>query len=77
LPRGCCKVRYYGIFSPHCQPRLAQARACFPLPLPPVLLTTPLTDSAPSPSPFPRCPHCRIGTLTLIATLLPQRGRSP
>ncbi|HEY2930342.1 MAG TPA: transposase [Acidobacteriota bacterium] len=47
LPRGCAKVRYYGICSPSCRKQLDQART---------LLTVPIDHSqstpiAPSPEP--------------------------
>jgi hypothetical protein len=72
LPRGCTKVRYYGIFSPHCPAQLQRAR----------LQTghVPQSEAAPSPESKPpalpaRCPCCGIGTLTLVETL--QRIRAP
>jgi hypothetical protein len=76
LPRGCTKVRYYGLFSPHCPTKLDQTRACIPTSAPasppsPVLLN-PAADSASR-----RCPYCHVGTLVLINTLSPQRTRSP
>jgi hypothetical protein len=72
LPTGCTKIRYYGIFSPHCQSQLNQARSLIP------------TRCAPTAEPahadpkiaLPRCPRCSIGTLHLIGTLLPE-PRSP
>jgi hypothetical protein len=72
LPRGCAKVRYYGIWSPSCREQLEQART---------LLSTSTTsnavDSAPdTPPPEPalqsapaRCPLCGIGQLLLVAVL--------
>jgi len=73
LPRGCTKVRYYGIFSPHCHSQLEQARQ---------LLfgraELPAHDSRDAVSPTttpPMCPYCRIGKLIIVETL--QRIRSP
>jgi hypothetical protein len=69
LPAGCTKVRYYGIFSPHCQKQLLQAQSQIQ------------TGSPPKASPALKsrvplqCPLCRIGTLILVETLL--RIRSP
>ena len=76
LPRGCAKVRYYGIFSPHCHNRFNWARALNST------AALPPTDLDPTNSPSctdtrPRCPHCQIGTLLLIGILQPQRSRSP
>jgi len=80
LPRGCMKVRYYGIWSPTCRRQLDQARAL--LTVPP---STP-TESAPiTPTPRPagsdpapmRCPQCRTGTLIRLGVIAPQRMRAP
>jgi hypothetical protein len=57
LPRGCAKVRYYGLCSPSCRVQLEQART--------LLSTKMTTAAAPVPdSPLeqatpaaPRCPH--------------------
>jgi hypothetical protein len=70
LPRGCTKVRYYGIFSPRC---LLRSRAA--ILLPPVVHAS---DSPPPASPptLP-CPICRTGTLIPVRALSPQRTRSP
>ena len=71
LPRGCTKVRYYGIFSPHCPTPLDRVRLLMPPP------STSVADSSTPPSlPSPRrCPFCHIGILILVETL--QRIRSP
>lgn len=75
LPRGCAKVRYYGLWSPTCRQLLEQAR---------MLLSTSTTikvlDSAPDtpppepalPAPPTRCPLCGIGQLLLLELLPPQ-----
>lgn len=79
LPRGCAKVRYYGIWSSSCSRQLEHARA---------LLTpqTPASHPAASPAapepaapiaPAARCPHCRLGQLIVIEVLLPQRRFPP
>lgn len=75
LPRGCVKVRYYGIWSPSCRKQLTQARDC-------LLLRHPPGDSStPAPSPQARagvrCPLCHQGILIPLEPLPPQRGRSP
>jgi hypothetical protein len=77
LPRGCAKVRYYGLWSAAHRADRTRAR---------VLLTA-LTVIAASPAPepkcaslpadLPRCPHCRVGTLIVIAVLRPWWTRPP
>jgi hypothetical protein len=81
LPKGATKVRYYGIFSPACTSQLDRARKLW---TPLSLQTTPPTAPDPEPSgdvpalpPPSRCPHCHVGFLLLLETLLPQRSRSP
>jgi hypothetical protein len=80
LPRGCAKVRYYGLWSPSCRHQLDRARARLATlsaatPTPPADLPLP---SAPPSEPLPvRCPHCRQGNLILVEVLPPQRSRSP
>jgi len=80
LPRGCAKVRYYGIWSSSCSTQLEQARTLLST------ATTTATDSTPhslltepaAPAPaFARCPHCLIGQLVEICLLLPQRKVPP
>ena len=75
LPRGCVKVRYYGIWSPSRSKQLDQSRA---------LLTShasPADPSPPAPSPQApapaRCPLCQEGVLIPVAPLPPHRGHSP
>jgi hypothetical protein len=80
LPRGCAKVRYYGIWSNSCGQQLEQTRALLcaapptePLaPLPPRPETTAILDRPPAP-----CPHCGIGQLIVLELLLPLRSLSP
>jgi len=71
LPAGCTKVRYYGIFSPHCRAQLQRARL--------QIQRSPPPEPSPSlePKSFspPRCPFCETGTLILVETL--QRIRAP
>jgi hypothetical protein len=74
LPRGCAKVRYWS--AAHRADR-TRARA----------LLTALTVIAAPPAPEPArassladrppCPHCRVGTLIVIAVLRPSWGRAP
>jgi hypothetical protein len=71
LPRGCAKVRYYGLWSAARRADLAHARAL--LSAPSRIGPAPRPASAPAPPPpdLPRCPHCRKGTLILIGVLRP------
>jgi hypothetical protein len=73
LPRGCAKVRYYGLWSAARRADLARARDLLRVP-------TDITPVAPAPSEStptpripdpPRCPHCQQGHLILIAVLRP------
>jgi hypothetical protein len=82
LPRGCAKVRYYGIWSPACREQLEQARTL----LSATTTTTAVVDSTPHSQPTKpaalapataRCPHCHIGQLSQIRVLLPQRKLPP
>ena len=75
LPPGCMKVRYYGIFSPHCQSPLNQVRSLIPIRCQP---SSAITSAAAADSPIgPRCPRCLIGTLLLVGTLQPERRYPP
>ncbi len=81
LPRGCAKVRYYGIWSPACREQLEQARtllgaattsaAVNAVPNPP-----PTEQAAPVPAPA-RCPHCHLGQLFEVRVLAPRRKLPP
>jgi len=76
LPRGCTKVRYYGIFSPHCRTPLDQVRPLIDRPPKPAADKSSEDQSSDSVSPPLRvCPYCRIGKLLLVETV--QRIRSP
>jgi hypothetical protein len=83
LPRGCAKLRYYGIWSSSCRRHLEQARALLsPAPTPasgplPATPAAPEPVAAAAPLPSARCPHCRIGQLIVIEVLLPQRKFPP
>ena len=77
LPRGCAKVRYYGLWSAAHRTDRTRARA---------LLTALTVIAAPPTSEpvrasgvadLPRCPLCRVGTLILIAVLRPSWTRPP
>ena len=72
LPRGCTKVRYYGIFSPRFHTHLNAARPLARRHDQPVA-ESPVSLS--SSTPPRRCPKCHIGTLLIVHTL--PRTRSP
>ncbi len=85
LPRGCAKVRYYGICSPGCRAQLEQARALLgpariaattPAAVDAVL-NSPLTELAAPVSATARCPHCHLGQLFQLRVLPPQRKVPP
>lgn len=81
LPRGCAKVRYYGIWSSSRSKQLHRARALLNTPpshgaLDPISNATLPQQPAPARPPAP-CPHCRIGQLIQIGVLLPQRKVPP
>ena len=79
LPRGCTKVRSYGIWSPTCRRQLDQARALL-IAIPPAPLESPPILPPPPPAAEPppmRCPLCRTGTLLRVGVLAPQRMRAP
>jgi hypothetical protein len=73
LPRGCAKVRYYGIFAPSCRRQLQRVVALLPVPVTP----SPQPSSLPAAPPPPRCPFCKNGNLVSIRVLTPQRSRAP
>ena len=80
LPRGCAKVRYYGICSPACREQLEQARTLLD-----AGTTNPSRDSVPNsaltaqlaPAAPARCPHCHLGQLFEVRVLPPQRKVPP
>jgi hypothetical protein len=89
LPRGCTKVRYYGLWSSTCRDQLAHARTLLSAPPPPASPAEPCVPALPAPATRPpvlspvspphptRCPHCQGGVLLLLAILRPHRSRSP
>jgi hypothetical protein len=81
LPRGCAKVRYYGLCSPSCGAQLEQARtllgAATATKAGDSVLNTSLTEPvAPAPA-TARCPLCHLGQLFELRVLLPQRKVPP
>ncbi len=81
LPRGCAKVRYYGIWSGSSRKQLDQARALLVAPkstdsVDPAS-NAPLSEQPALARPPDRCPHCRIGNLIEIEVLHPQREAPP
>ena len=81
LPRGCAKVRYYGIWSGSCREQLDRARALLSasMPTPSANRTdvSPQTDTTLPATSADRCPHCRIGHLIVIETVQPRRKFPP
>jgi hypothetical protein len=85
LPRGCAKVRYYGIWSPACRAQLEQARTL--LGSARIAATNPAAGDAVANSPLlepaaplpaiARCPHCQLGQLFHLRVLPPQRKVPP
>jgi hypothetical protein len=78
LPRGCAKVRYYGLWSAARRADRTHARELLGAPALPALatLTTSVAPTPPSPTP-PPCPYCEQGHLILIAVIRPQRKVPP
>ncbi|HWJ48142.1 MAG TPA: IS91 family transposase [Candidatus Udaeobacter sp.] len=79
LPRGCVKVRYYGIWSPSRRPQLQRAQTLLSpnRPADDSTLPLPIAESvAPLPAPH-QCPLCHRGVLILLQTLPAQRSHSP
>ena len=81
LPRRCMKVRYYGLWSAtrradldRARTLLTAARVLVAAAQPP---TTPTTPPVARPDATLVCPLCRIGTLTLVAILRPDRKVPP
>ena len=77
LPKGLVKVRTYGLWAANNSDKLEQARALLAAASPPPVAVLPPPLAGPVPTVLPRCPHCKIGQLILVATLLPQRTRAP
>jgi len=79
LPRGCAKVRYYGLWSAARRSDRTQARALLSTAVvtAPADPTTSAASSTSPSSPPSRCPHCQQGHLILIATLPRERKVPP
>jgi len=81
LPRRCMKVRYYGLWSATRRADLDRARTLLTAARVPVAAaqppTTPTTTPVARPDATLVCPLCRIGTLTLVAILRPDRKVPP
>ncbi len=80
LPRGCAKVRYYGIWSPACREQLEQARTLLGAATTSAAVdavpNSPLTEQV-APAAPARCPHCHLGQLFEVRVLAPQRKGPP
>ena len=76
LPRGCVKVRYYGIWSPSRRPQLDRAKDLLSPIRPAIDLSVLPAAAKPMPLP-PSCPLCRQGILIPVRTLPSQRSHSP
>jgi len=79
LPRGCAKVRYYGLWSAAHRADRSRARTLLTTL---ALIATPQlaassSTSTSSRAEAPRCPLCRVGTLIVIAVLRPSWTRPP
>ena len=77
LPRGCAKVRYYGLWSAAHRADRTRARTLLTAL---ALIATPqlpASSSTSSRAEAPQCPHCRVGTLIVIAVLRPSWSRPP
>lgn len=80
LPRGCVKVRYYGIWSSSQRTKLDRARTSLAdrPPLASLAARSPTAESGVSGERPRRCRACNDGVLLLIQTLRPQpRSHSP
>jgi len=80
LPRGCTKVRYYGLWSPTCRGHLEHVRALLtpsPASAPAAPTGPPPLGALAAPPRLTRCPHCQQGTLVVVGILTPHRSRSP
>lgn len=82
LPKGFVKVRSYGLWSSTQKAKLQKARTQLAPAQPamalwPDVLPESVVDPAPPPPALLLCPHCKIGHLVLVASLLPQRTRGP
>ena len=76
LPRGFVKVRSYSLWNANNADKLDKARTLLAAQTPPAISAWPV-QASPAPRPLALCPHCKVGHLVLIASLLPQRTRGP
>ncbi|MFQ5741641.1 MAG: transposase, partial [Acidobacteriota bacterium] len=77
LPRGCVRVRYYGLWSHACRPQLQRARTLLQAASRQVDPAPPPPDPSPADPPPELCPYCGIGHLIRIQTLPPSRKVPP
>jgi hypothetical protein len=79
LPRGCAKVRYYGIWSPACRLQLEQARTLLVATISAAVDAVPLSPPTEQVAPAApaRCPHCHLGQLFQVRVLPPLRKVPP
>jgi len=79
LPKGFVKVRSYGLWSSTQKEKLQKARSLLASARAEATPATELLAHKPAEAPPPPllCPHCKIGHLILVASLLPQRTRGP
>ncbi len=78
LPKGFVKVRSYGLWNAHNADKLQNARALLTAEKSQDSCCAQPVKPAPSvPLPLPLCPHCKVGHLVLVASLLPQFTRAP
>jgi len=83
LPKGFVKVRSYGLWSSTQKKKLEKARTWLATvqpqtaPAHDILSAHPASTVDVAPPAAQLCPHCKIGHLVLVASLLPQRTRGP
>lgn len=82
LPQGFHKVRYYGLWHPHCRPLAAAVRQLLQLQQLGQELCPKTQSLAPPPTPRPEpfrplCPHCGRGELVHVRELPRPRSRGP
>ncbi len=81
LPKGCIKVRYYGLLSPSRRPALAQSQALLTACLSPTQAAKSgdnreQYETPPTPTAALHCPTCG-GQLVFLCRLVPQKSRPP
>lgn len=78
LPKGFVKIRSYGLWNAHHRDQLQKARTLLASENPQASLNpAPVQKTSPVLLPASLCPHCKVGHLVLVASLLPQRTRAP